>query len=211
MTEALMIATNPYDGERRAGTVGRPFPGVSLRVVDEVGQVAQSGEVGEVQIQSPALFAEYWRNAAATAAAFDDGWFHTGDVGVLADDSYLTLRGRRGDLIISGGFNIYPREIEEVLLEDPAVREAAVAGAPDALRGEVPVAYVVTENEPDSAALEQRCRAQLASFKVPRAFIRVDALPRTALGKVQKHLLPAWRGSSPDASASQKAQPPAST
>ena len=95
-------------------------------------------------------------------------------------------------VIISGGFNIYPREIEDVLLENPHVREAAVVGAPDDLRGEVPIAYVVSDGEPDAGALEAACRAQLASFKVPRAFVRIDALPRTALGKVQKHLLPAW-------------------
>jgi malonyl-CoA/methylmalonyl-CoA synthetase len=186
MTEALMITTNPYDGERRPGTVGVPFPGVELRLVDDDDVALSSG---------------YWRNHTATSASFADGWFRTGDLGVRSPDGYLTLRGRRGDLIISGGFNIYPREIEELLLEDTRVHEAAVAGAPDELRGEVPVAYVVGDAELDVAALEQRCRSQLASFKVPRAFIRLDALPRTALGKVQKHLLPIWRASSSAATA----------
>jgi acyl-CoA synthetase (AMP-forming)/AMP-acid ligase II len=97
-------------------------------------------------------------------------------------------------LIISGGFNIYPREIEELLLEDPRVREAAVVGVPDELRGEVPIAYVVFADGADVAELAATCRAQLASFKIPRAFVRLDALPRTALGKVQKHLLPKWTG-----------------
>ena len=189
MSEALMIAGNPYDGERRAGTVGRPFPGVSLRVAGETGPSA-AGDVGEVQMKSPALFSGYWRNDTATAEAFENGWFRTGDVGVLSDDGYLTLRGRRGDLIISGGFNIYPREIEELLLEDSRVREAAVVGAPDALRGEVPVAYIVSDESVSVADLEQLCRAKLASFKTPRAFVRIAALPRTALGKVQKGLLP---------------------
>jgi malonyl-CoA/methylmalonyl-CoA synthetase len=193
MTEALMITTNPYAGERRAGTVGLPFAGVSVRFVSDEGDPVADGEVGEVQVKSPSVFADYWRNPAATDAAFRDGWFRTGDLGVRSKDGYITLRGRRGDLIISGGFNIYPREIEEVLLEEPLVREAAVVGVPDALRGEVPVAYVVTEGEVDSVGLDARCRRELASFKVPRAFIRIDALPRTALGKVQKHLLPAWR------------------
>ena len=160
--------------------------------------------VGEVQLKSPCLFSGYWRNETATAASFADGWFRTGDLGVRSTDGYLTLRGRRGDLIISGGFNIYPREIEELLLEDARVREAAVAGAPDELRGEVPVAYVVGDAELDVVALEQRCRSQLASFKVPRAFIRLDALPRTALGKVQKHLLPVWRASSPTVTAARE-------
>ena len=190
MSEALMIATNPYDGERRAGTVGKPFPGVSIRIAAEDGSLVGDGDVGEVQIRSPALCAGYWHNPAATAAAFVDGWFRTGDLGTRAPDGYLTLRGRRGDLIISGGFNIYPREIEEVLLEDAGVREAAVIGTPDERRGEVPIAYVVAAGPLDTAALEARCRAQLASFKVPRAFILVEALPRTALGKIQKHLLP---------------------
>jgi malonyl-CoA/methylmalonyl-CoA synthetase len=112
---------------------------------------------------------------------------------VLAPDGYLTLQGRRSDLIISGGFNIYPREMEELLLEQPGVKEAAVVGAPDPVRGEVPVAYVVAGAEFDEAAVAARLREQLASFKQPRAFVRVPALPRTALGKVQKHLLPPWR------------------
>ena len=208
MTEALMIATNPYAGERRAGSVGVPFPGVSLRVVDESGAPVPDGEVGEVEVRGPALSPGYWGKPEATAAAWPNGWFRTGDVGVRAADGYLTLRGRRSDLIISGGFNIYPREIEELLLEHPGVREAAVVGAPDAVRGEVPVAYVVAEGgERDAGAadalvaeLEATCRRSLASFKVPRAFVRVDALPRTALGKVQKHLLPA-----PDARAGGRA------
>ena len=191
MSEALMIISNPYDGERRAGTVGLPLPGVSVRIVDERDAPLADEEVGEVQMKGPALFQGYWRNAAATAAAHTrEGWFRTGDLGVRAPDGYYTLRGRKGDMIISGGFNIYPREIEELLLEDARVHEAAVVGAPDPARGEVPVAYIVADESLDVAELTARCRAQLASFKTPRAFIRVEALPRTALGKVQKHLLP---------------------
>jgi len=196
MSEALMITSNPYDGERRPGSVGPPLPGVFARIVDENGEALGDDEVGEVEVRSPHLFSEYWRRPDATAAALHDGWFRTGDVGVRSADGYYSLRGRRGDLIISGGFNIYPREIEDVLLENPRVREAAVVGAPDDLRGEVPIAYVVSDGEPDAGALEAACRAQLASFKVPRAFVRIDALPRTALGKVQKHLLPKWSGHS---------------
>lgn len=197
MSETLMIATNPLDGERRAGTVGKPFRGVSVRVVDEKNAEVSAGTVGEVQVRSPSMFTGYWRNETATTAAFFEGWFRTGDLGVWSSDGYLTLRGRRGDLIISGGFNIYPREVEEVLLEDSAIREVVVVGVPDEARGEVPVAYVVADGELDAAQLARRCREQLASFKVPRAFIRVDALARTALGKIQRHLLPAWK---PDAS-----------
>ena len=194
MSEALMIMSNPYEGDRRAGAVGPPLPGVSARVVDDTGQVLGDDAVGEIEIRSPHLFSEYWRRPDATSAAFHDGWFRTGDVGARSPDGYYTLRGRRGDLIISGGFNIYPREIEELLLEDSRVREAAVLGVKDDIRGEVPVAYIVGDESLNVAELEATCRAQLASFKVPRAFLRIEALPRTALGKVQKHLLPAWTG-----------------
>ncbi|HSQ32037.1 MAG TPA: AMP-binding protein [Gemmatimonadaceae bacterium] len=194
MSEALMIMSNPYEGERRAGSVGPPLPGVSARIVGENGNVLGDDLVGEVEIRSPHLIREYWKRPDATSAAFHDGWFRTGDLGVRAADGYYTLRGRRGDLIISGGFNIYPREIEELLLEDARVREAAVVGVPDELRGEVPIAYIVADGGLDVAELEATCRVQFASFKIPRAFLRIDALPRTALGKVQKHLLPPWTG-----------------
>jgi malonyl-CoA/methylmalonyl-CoA synthetase len=190
MSEALMILGNPYVGERRAGSVGLPLPGVSARIVDEQGTVIHDERVGEVEIKSPHLFAGYWHRPDATAAAFHDGWFRTGDLATRASDGYYTLRGRKGDLIISGGFNIYPREIEELLLEDPRVREATVVGLPDDVRGEVPIAYVCADDSLDLTELEGLCRTQLASFKIPRRFIRLETLPRTALGKVQKHLLP---------------------
>jgi malonyl-CoA/methylmalonyl-CoA synthetase len=190
MSETLMNISNPYEGERRPGTVGQPLPGVSVKVLNGAGESVALGEVGELYVWGPNICAGYWRRPDATAEAFKDGWFRTGDLGELSADGYYTLRGRRTDLIISGGFNIYPREIEEVLLEQPGVREAAVCGVPDARRGELPVAYLVADDGFDAAALEAACRQLLASFKVPRAFIRVDALPRTALGKVQKHLLP---------------------
>ena len=190
MSEALMIMSNPYDGERRAGTVGMPLPGVSARLVDDRDAPVNDGDVGEVQMQGPALFGGYWRRDDATRAAFANGWFRTGDLGVRSPDGYYTLRGRKGDMIISGGFNIYPREIEELLLEDMRVREAAVVGAPDPARGEVPIAYIVADASLDVAELTARCQNQLASFKTPRAFVRVESLPRTALGKIQKHLLP---------------------
>jgi malonyl-CoA/methylmalonyl-CoA synthetase len=178
MTETFMNVSNPYVGERRAGTVGFPLPGVSVRI-----------EEGELLVRGPNVFAGYWRRPDATAAAFNsDGFFRTGDLASVSPDGYYTLLGRRSELIISGGFNIYPRELEELLLEQPGVSEAAVVGVEDAVRGEVPVAYLVGDF--DEAELERACRAQLASFKVPRRFVRVEAIPRTALGKVQKHLLP---------------------
>jgi len=179
MTETFMIASNPYVGERRAGTVGFPLPGISVRIEDS-----------ELLVRGPNVFAGYWRRPDATASAFADGWFRTGDLATRSDDGYYTLLGRKSDLIISGGFNIYPREIEELLLEQPGVTEAAVVGVADDVRGEVPVAFIVAANGFDPNALERICREQLASFKVPRRFVCVDSIPRTALGKVQKHLLP---------------------
>lgn len=192
MTETLMNVGNPYAGERRPGTVGLPLAHVAVRICDEAGAPVPDGTAGELWVRGPNVCAGYWRRPDATAAAWRDGWFRTGDIGVRAVDGYITLQGRRSDLIISGGFNIYPREIEEVLLEQPGIREAAVVGAPDPVRGEVPVAYVVAESSLDEQALRERIATQLASFKLPRAWIRVAALPRTALGKVQKHLLPRW-------------------
>jgi malonyl-CoA/methylmalonyl-CoA synthetase len=182
MTETLMNMSNPYAGERRAGTVGLPLPGVSERIVD-----------GEIQLRGANVFAGYWRREDATRAAFDDGWFKTGDMAERSADGYYTLLGRKSDLIVSGGFNIYPREIEDFLTEQDEIAEAAVAGVPDRLRGEIPVAYIVVRRPVDAAELEARCRARMASFKVPRDFITVEKLPRTALGKVQKRLLPPWR------------------
>jgi malonyl-CoA/methylmalonyl-CoA synthetase len=194
MSETMMNISNPYEGERRAGSVGFPLPGVSIRILDAAMRPVSEGEVGEVYARGPNVFAGYWRRPDATAEVFVDGpdgkWFRTGDLAERSADGYVTLRGRRTDLIISGGFNIYPREIEDVLLEQPGVREAAVCGAPDEKRGELPVAYVVADETFDEKAAEEACRKSLASFKVPRAFIRVDSLPRTALGKIQKHLLP---------------------
>ena len=192
MSETLMNIGNPYEGERRAGSVGFPFPGVSVRIVGADGGAVADGETGELLVRGPNVIRGYWRRPDADAEAFVDGWFRTGDLAERSADGYYTLRGRRSDLIISGGFNIYPREIEEVLLEIEGVREAAVVGVPDAKRGELPVAYLVSDRALDEAHLDATCRRLLASFKVPRAFVRVESLPRTALGKVQKHLLPAW-------------------
>jgi malonyl-CoA/methylmalonyl-CoA synthetase len=191
MSETLMNLSNPYVGERRPGSVGLPLPGVSVRLLDSEGNPVADGEVGEVHLKGPNIFAGYWRRDEATRAAFVGDYFRTGDIATRSPDGYYTLCGRKSDLIISGGFNIYPREIEEFLQELDGVSEAAVAAAPDRVRGEVPVAYVVTTRAIDPRDLEALCREKLASFKVPRSFIVVDKLPRNALGKVQKHLLPA--------------------
>jgi malonyl-CoA/methylmalonyl-CoA synthetase len=179
MTETLMNLSNPYAGERRPGSVGLPLPGVSVRL----------DETSELYLKGPNVFPGYWKRDDATRAAFENGWFKTGDIAVRSPDGYYTLCGRKSDLIISGGFNIYPREIEEFLMEQEEVAEAAVVGEPDQVRGEIPVAYLVMRGPFDPSGLERKCREKLASFKIPRRFESVDKLPRNALGKVQKHLL----------------------
>jgi malonyl-CoA/methylmalonyl-CoA synthetase len=193
MSETMMNMSNPYLGERRPGSVGLPLPGVSARLLDSEGRPVADGDVGEVHLKGPNIFAGYWRREDATRAAFVGDYFRTGDLATRSRDGYYTLCGRQSDLIISGGFNIYPREIEEFLQEQAGVAEAAVAAVPDRVRGEVPVAYVVAAVGVDPQHfprdLEAACREKLASFKVPRSFVLVDKLPRNALGKVQKHLL----------------------
>ncbi len=188
MSETLMNLSNPYIGERRPGSVGMPLPGVSIRLWNDAHEDVADGETGEVYLKGPNIFAGYWAREEATRAAFHDGWFKTGDLATRAPDGYYTLCGRRSDLIISGGFNIYPREIEEFLTELPGVEEAAVVARPDRVRGEVPVAFFAGSAEP--ADLEAACRKSLASFKLPRAFRRIEKLPRNAMEKVQKNQLP---------------------
>ena len=192
MTETLRNVSNPFHGERRPGTIGMPLPMTAVRIVNDQLEEVADGTSGELLVRGPNVCRGYWNRPDAEATAFVHGWFRTGDVGVRSTDGYITLEGRRSDLIISGGFNIYPREIEELLAELPGVTEAAVVGVKDAVRGEVPVAYVVCDDAVDLDALAATVRQQLASFKVPRGFVRVPALPRTALGKVQRHLLPPW-------------------
>lgn len=196
MTETGMLLSNPYDGERRPGTVGIPLPGVTARVVDGDGTSLPDGSEGELLVAGANVFSGYWRAPEKTAASFStdgDGkrWFHTGDLARRDPETgYYTLLGRRHELIISGGFNIYPREIEEVLTTHPDVREAAVVGRPHPEWGQTPMAYLVVDRPIDEEALIEHCKGQIASFKVPRHYVVVDTLPRNALGKVQKHLLP---------------------
>lgn len=192
MTETLMNISNPYIGERRPGTVGFPLPGVSVKIVDANNQEVALGEEGELLIKGGNVCSGYWQRHEATYNAFVDGYFKTGDIAICSIDGYYTLKGRKSDLIISGGFNIYPREIEEYLLEQKGIIEVAVVGVPHAIRGEVPIAYIVVAADEtlDIAAIEENCKKTFASFKIPKAFIKIEKLPRTALGKVQKHLLP---------------------
>ena len=195
MTETIMNLTNPFDGERRAGTVGMPFPGQEARVVDmATRQALPEGETGEIEVRGPHVFAGYWNRPDATAEVFaDEGWFKTGDLGWRDADGYFTIAGRARELIISGGYNIYPREVEDVLAQHPAVAEAAVVGMPDADLGEQVIAVVVRKEgaEVEAEELVAYCRERLASYKKPRRVVFVSSLPRNALGKVQKHLLAA--------------------
>jgi malonyl-CoA/methylmalonyl-CoA synthetase len=189
MSETLMNMSNPYLGERRAGTVGTPLPGVLVQLLNDEGNSVRDGETGEIYLRGPNVFRGYWRREEATSHAFVNGFFRTGDLATRSADGYYTLCGRKTDLIISGGFNIYPREIEEFLQAQPEITEAAVIGLPDELRGEIPVAFVVARPAFDAVCMQRRCRDNLASFKAPRNFVVVDKLPRNALGKIQKHLL----------------------
>lgn len=199
MTETGMNLSNPYAGERVAGSVGIPLPGVSARIVrvvegSELVDVTP-GEEGELLVRGANLFSGYWNAPDKTASSWSldaqqRAWFHTGDLARQdAETGYYTLLGRRHELIISGGFNIYPREIEEMLCTYPGVREAAVVGIAHAEWGEVPAAYLVCDGEVDRERLLLWCRSQLASFKTPRELHIVASLPRNAMGKVQKNLL----------------------
>jgi malonyl-CoA/methylmalonyl-CoA synthetase len=178
MTETVMLTSNPYDGDRRAGTVGLPLPGVDLRVAEET---------DEVEVRGPNVFAGYWQRPEATAESFRDDWFATGDVGAFDDDGYLRIVGRRKELIISGGYNVYPREVEDVLRRHPAVEDAAVVGLPDPEWGERVVAVVEgAAGSTDVDALLELGRSELASYKRPKRIVVVEHLPRNALGKVVK-------------------------
>lgn len=195
MTETGMNFSNPYAGPRLPGTVGLPLPGVSARIVDQAGQTVSPGEEGHVQVRGSNVISAYWRDPGTTAASFVHDtlgrrWFRTGDMGRLDPDTgYLTLLGRSRELILSGGFNVYPREVEEVLMQCSGVQEAAVIGHPDAEWGQVPLAYLVVDSAFCDTEAAAFCRRQLASFKVPAEFRLVPELPRNAMGKLQKFLL----------------------
>jgi len=193
MSEAGMITSNPLDGERRGGSVGFPLPGISIRVVDQRDQPLSSGEPGAIQVRGDNVFAGYWRNPAKTRADFTaDGWFRTGDVGVIDGDGYLSIVGRAKDLIITGGYNVYPKEVELVIDAMPGVLESAVVGVPHPDFGEAVTAAVVFDRNrepPSESAVIGHVKAQLANYKVPKRVYFVSDLPRNAMGKVQKNLL----------------------
>ncbi len=190
MTETIMNLTNPYDGERRPGTVGGPFPGQEARVVDiESREPLPAGEVGEIEVRGPHVFEGYLNRPEATEEVFDeDGWFSTGDLGSVSEDGYYTISGRAKELIISGGYNVYPREVEEVIEGCPGVAEVAVVGLPDEEYGERVTAAVVREDPGLTAErVTEFFRDEIANYKKPRRIIFVDVLPRNALGKVLKY------------------------
>ena len=190
MTETGMNLSNPLQGERRVGSVGMPLPDVSARIVDpETEASLPDGQVGEVQIKGAHVFKGYWRQPEKTAAAFSpDGWLRTGDMGMREADGYFSLKGRAKDLIITGGLNVYPPEVELALMRHPAVAACAVIGCPDTEWGEQVVAVIIPQHgaRVDEAAICAFCREQLAAYKAPRRVILVDDFPRNALGKIQK-------------------------
>ena len=200
MSETVMLTSNPcgpdvrYGGatERRGGTVGFPLPGVALRVTGDDGQPVPAGEIGGIQVQGPNVFKGYWRMPEKTAEEFTaDGFFKTGDVGKVGNDGYVTIVGRSKDLIISGGYNVYPAEIEATINDMPGVAESAVIGVPHPDFGEVGVAVIIAKQgavvEPDRVIAT--LKSQLANFKIPKRCWVVDELPRNTMGKVQKNLL----------------------
>jgi malonyl-CoA/methylmalonyl-CoA synthetase len=195
MSETAMLTSNPYDpadGERRGGTVGFPLPGVSLRVCADDASELPAGEIGGIQVRGPNVFAGYWRMPEKTAEDFTaDGWFRTGDVGRVDERGYITIVGRSKDLIISGGYNVYPAEVEACINELPGVAESAVVGVPHPDFGEVGVALVVARSGAAVVPGEVLAvlKSRLANFKVPKRCFVVADLPRNTMGKVQKNVL----------------------
>ncbi len=189
LTETGMNTSNPYDGERIAGSVGQPLRGIEVRVVDGTGAACPPGTVGEIEVRGPNVLAGYWQMPDRTREAFtDDGWFRTGDLGAWNDRGYLVISGRAKDLIISGGLNVYPKEIEERIDAMEGVVESAVIGVPDADFGEAVVAVVVARqgHALTEAGIIATLRADIARFKVPKRVVFAVDLPRNAMGKVQK-------------------------
>jgi len=185
---APVLTVNPPFGKRKLGSVGPPIPQVDLRVVDDRGNALPPGEVGEIVARGPNVMQGYLNRPAETAEALRDGWYHTGDLGRVDEDGYYYIVDRKTDLILVGGLNVYPREVEAVLAGHPAVAEAAVVGVPDPIRGEAPKAFVILRNGQHVATqdLLQWCRQRLANYKVPRSIAVVADLPRTVTGKILK-------------------------
>jgi malonyl-CoA/methylmalonyl-CoA synthetase len=193
MTEAHVIASLPLEGPWPPGSVGLPLAGVEVRVVDDSGEPVSAGAAGSVQVRGPNLFREYWNNAEATRAAFASGWFDTGDLGVRDAAGFLTLVGRKHDLIITNGLNVYPQVVERAINECPGVRESVVLGLADPRRGERVVAVVVRSNPAlDDRGLKAFLSERLVDYQRPSSVVFADALPRNALGKVLRREVRAW-------------------
>ena len=195
MSETIMLTSNPYrtqDGPRVGGTVGYALPGVGVRVHSDEGRPMPMGDIGGIQVRGPNVFKGYWRMPEKTAEEFTaDGWFKTGDVGKMAADGRVTIVGRSKDLIISGGYNVYPAEIEGFINEMPGVAESAVVGVPHPDFGEVGVAVVIAKHQAtlEGEQIIAQLKARLANFKIPKRCYVVSELPRNTMGKVQKNLL----------------------
>ena len=198
MTETNMNTSNPYEGARRAGTVGMPLPGVELKITNAIsGETLPDGETGQIEVRGPNVFKGYWQMPEKTREELrENGFFITGDLGLIDAEGYVQIVGRNKDLIISGGYNIYPKEIEILLDDQPAVLESAVIGVPHSDFGETVVGFLVAQEgcQPDLEAISEKdviahCKTRLANFKIPKKVEIVDALPRNAMGKVQKNLL----------------------
>ena len=192
MTETNMNTSNPLHGERKAGTVGLPLPGVSVRITDDKGVVLKAGEVGNLQVHGPNVFSSYWKMPDKTKQDFtEDGFFQTGDKGLIDQDGYVSIVGRAKDVVISGGLNVYPKEVELFIDELPGVKESAVIGVPHTDLGEAVVAVVVKESDSQASEKEiiNACKKSLANFKTPKRVVFVDELPRNTMSKVQKNVL----------------------
>ena len=193
MTETTMNTSNPYEGERRAGTVGFALPNIELRIVSlETGEMLPENEIGQLEVRGPNVFQGYWRMPEKTADEFcDDGFFMTGDIAQKDQDGYITIVGRSKDLVISGGYNIYPKEIESEVDALDGILESAVFGVPHCDFGEAVIAVVVVQQnfQVDHKALIEQLQKRLASFKCPKRIFSVDVLPRNTMGKVQKNVL----------------------
>ncbi|HUL96374.1 MAG TPA: malonyl-CoA synthase [Usitatibacter sp.] len=198
MTETGMLTSNPLQGERRAGSVGLPLPGTEVRIVDDEDEPCPRGAIGNVQVRGPNVFGGYWRMPERNLEEFTrDGFFRTGDMGSLSDDGYLTIAGRSKDLIITGGYNVYPKEVEIAIDELPGVLESAVVGVPHPDFGEAVTAVVVPSYDtpaPTEREVLAALKERLANFKVPKRVHIVNELPRNAMGKVQKNMLRARFG-----------------
>jgi long-chain acyl-CoA synthetase len=187
---AALISTNPV-GREKPGSVGVPIPGAEIRILDEEDHALPVGEIGEICCRSPAVMRGYWHSPDATAETIHDGWLHTGDVGYLDEDGYLFIVDRKKDVIIRGGFNVYPRDVEDALMEHPAVVGAGVVGRPDERHGEEVVAFVAL-NEPDAVSADELVdwsRQRIGGYKYPREVQFVDAMPLTAVGKLDRKAL----------------------